>query len=86
MAGYISWASFSTLLQLGTATRCFLLPFFQLTEFGGADTTEANAQQSGERVPGGISHHAPQPAQHGGCQPPDHSCGLAHRVRAPLHL
>ena len=48
------------------------------TGFGGADTAEADAQQPGERVPGGISHHAPQPAQHGGGQPPDHSCGPAH--------
>lgn len=54
--------------------------------FGTADTAEADAQQPGERVPGGISHHAPQLAQYGSRQPPDHSCGLAHRVRTPLHL
>ena len=56
------------------------------SELRAADIAPADAQQPGERVPWGISNHASQSAQHGGGEPPDHSCGPAHRVCAPLHL
>ena len=51
-----------------------------------ADITAVYAQQPSERVPRSAGHHESQLAQHGGCEPPDHSCEPAHRVCAPLHF